>query len=83
VGQNSLSAVWRKVDLDWSYEHRTIEVPEGSAYIPSPDSEELDGPVAIHPVETAVAQSATVQWSMPPPVMPDGANWLVDPRLEG
>lgn len=84
-GPNHLSAAWKSVDLEWVYRDAgaPIEVPEGSAYIPDPDSEDIGGGSVMVPVETIESRGATVQWTAPPAVLRDSANWLMDPRTEG
>ena len=82
-GPDHLSTVWKKVNLEWDIEYPEMEVPAGSVYIADPSKEEFGPEPIVTPIEKSVAKSATIFWTPPPAVMPDGANWLIDPRLEG
>jgi hypothetical protein len=87
-GPNHLSATWRTVHLDWE----NPPVSSGGAermwdpareFVNDPDQEEVMPVLRMIPIEEVEVHSASVQWGMPPAVMLDGANWLVDPRIEG
>lgn len=85
TSDSSFEVAWNHIKKEYEYQSSSA-VPSGSSrgdYISNPDAEEDAGPYRKLVREETEEGKASVTWTPPPAIVPDGSSWALHPNGSG